>query len=143
VIGAAERNSKKVLAKAALPNENGQKLSGRQLLSVLDEVRKKDTTVAGDDFTGYNILDKKTKNNCFHVTVNHSLGEFSAGDGIHTNSIESFWSLAKREYIGARRHYSVKYMQNYIDEMCFRQNNRKNPEVFETLLKQAAGFLIH
>jgi hypothetical protein len=65
--------------------------------------------------------------------VNHSLGQFSAGNGIDTNGIESFWSLVKREYIGTHHHYSVKYAQNYIDEMGFRRNNRKNPAVFETL----------
>jgi hypothetical protein len=92
--------------------------------------------VISDDFSGYNILDKKTKNKYLHFSVNHSLGQYSAGNGIDTNGIESFWSLVKREYIGTHHHYSVKYMQHYINEMAFRQNNRKNPAVFETLLGQ-------
>ena len=120
-----------------LPNEDGQKLTGKQLLKVLDEVCKEETTVVSDDFKGYNILDKKTDKKYIHVSVNHSAGQFSAGNGIHTNNIENFWSLVKRQYIGTHHHYSVKYMQLYIDEMCFRQNNRKNPAVFETLLGQA------
>ena len=69
--------------------------------------------------------------------MNHSIGQYSEGNGIHTNGIESFWSLVKREYLGTHHHYSVKYMQYYIDEMSFRQNNRSNPAVFETLLGQA------
>jgi hypothetical protein len=58
VIGVRERSSGKVHAKVALPNETGQKLTGKQLLSVLDEVCADGTTVISDDFSGYNILDK-------------------------------------------------------------------------------------
>ena len=137
VVGVKERSSKEVYAKVMLPNKAGKKLSGKQLLSVLDEVCKEETTVISDDFKGYKILDKKTENKYLHLTVNHSLGQYSAGNGIHTNNIESFWSLVKREYIGTHHHYSVKYMRRYIDEMCFRQNNRKNPASFETLLGQS------
>ena len=35
----------------------------------------------------------------WHVTVSHSAGEYVRGS-IHTNSIESFWSLLKRAYMG-------------------------------------------
>ncbi|MDR0539346.1 MAG: IS1595 family transposase [Spirochaetaceae bacterium] len=137
VVGVKERSSTQVYAQVMLPDEEGKKLTGKQLLSVLDTVCKDGTTVASDDFSGYNILDKKTKKNYIHVSVNHSAGQYSAGNGIHTNGIEGFWSLVKREYVGTHHHYSVKYMQHYIDEMSFRQNNRSNPAVFDTLLRQA------
>jgi transposase-like protein len=139
VVGVKERNSKQVYAQVMLPNEKGEKLSGKQLISVLDEVCKEGTTVASDDFSGYAILDKETEKKYIHVSVNHSIGQYSAGNGVHTNGIESFWSLVKREYIGTHHHYSVKYMQHYINEMSFRQNNQSNPAVFETLLKQTIG----
>jgi hypothetical protein len=118
-------------------NKEGQKITGKQLLSILDKVCKNETTVVSDDFTGYKILDKKTENKFLHLTVNHSQGQYSAGDGIHTNSIESFWSLVKRAYVGTHHHYSVKYMQKYIDEMCFRQNNKENKKVFDKLLSKS------
>jgi hypothetical protein len=88
-------------------------------------------------YGGYNIFDRKAQSGFYHVTVNHSAEEFSRGNGVHTNNIENFWSLVKREYIGTHHHYSVKYMRNYTDEMCFRQNNRKNAFVFNTMLGQA------
>jgi transposase-like protein len=135
VIGVKERGTKRVYAKVALPNEKGQKLTGKQLMDILDQVCKEVTTVASDDFSGYCILDKETEKKYTHVTVNHSIGQFSAGNGIHTNNIENFWSLVKRQYIGTHHHYSVKYMQGYIDEMCFRQNHR-NEDGFNTLLGQ-------
>ena len=137
VIGIKERNTQRVYAEVALPNEEGQKLTGKQLLSILDKVCKDETTVVSDDFTGYKILDKKHKNKFIHLTVNHSQGQYSAGNGIHTNSIESFWSLVKRAFIGTHHHYSVKYMQKYIDEMSFRQNNKNNPDIFDKLLFQS------
>jgi hypothetical protein len=99
VIGVKEQGTKDVYARVAVPDGNGQRLSGRQLLSVLDEICGKGTTVISDDFRGYNILDRKAQGNFYHVTVNHSAGEFSAGRGIHTNNIENFRSLVKREYI--------------------------------------------
>jgi len=134
VVGVKERGTNRVYAQVALPNEKGQKLTGKQLLTILDKVCKEGTTVASDDFSGYFILDHKTDKNFVHVTVNHSVGQFSAGNGIHTNNIENFWSLIKRQWVGTHHHYSVKYMQGYIDEMCFRQNNRNGG--FDTLLGQ-------
>jgi transposase-like protein len=136
VIGVKERGTSRVYAQVALPNEKGQKLTGRQLLAILDKVCKDGTTVASDDFRGYCILDRGTANDFVHVTVNHSLGQFSAGNGIHTNNIENFWSLVKRQWTGTHHHYSIKHMQGYIDEMCFRQNNRESGQAFDTLLRQ-------
>jgi len=134
VVGVKERGTKRVFARVATPNEKGQKLTGKQLMDILDKVCKEGTTVASDDFSGYRILDKETEKKYVHVTVNHSVGQFSAGDGVHTNNIENFWSMVKRQWFGTHHHYSVKYMQGYIDEMCFRQNHREGG--FDALLGQ-------
>jgi hypothetical protein len=77
IIGAIERDTGKVCVK-------GQKLSGKQPL----DVREDGTTIATDDFDGYGILDRKGDNPFYHVTVNHSPGRFSAGDGSRANGIE-------------------------------------------------------
>ncbi|MDR0556505.1 MAG: transposase [Treponema sp.] len=89
-----------------------------------------------DDFTGYNILDKQHKNKFVRLTANHSAGEFAVGN-IHANNIGSFWSRFKRAWYGTWRHFSVKYMQRYVDERCFRSNNREISARFDTLLGQA------
>ncbi len=65
-----------------------------------------------------------------------SLGEFSAGKGLHTNGIESFWAILKRAVIGSYHHVSTKYLQNYVNECCFRQNNRGD-NAFDKLLLQS------
>jgi transposase-like protein len=135
VIGVKERSSKHVYAQVALPNSAGQKLTGKQLLAILDKVCADATTVATDDFRSYNILDRKHANNFTHVTVNHSLGQFANGN-IHTNNIENFWSIMKRGIYGIYHHVSNKYLQRYVNEFCYRQNNNGSSEIFTKLLKQ-------
>jgi transposase-like protein len=138
VVGVKERSSGSVYAQIMLPDGEGRKLSGPQLLEVLDRICREETTVISDDFRGYRALDKPGVTFA-HFTVNHSLGKFSAGPGIHTNGIESFWAVFKRGWYGTYHYMSVKYMQRYVNEFCFRQNTRKSPvlEVFDLLLKRS------
>ncbi len=136
VIGVRERFTGRVYAKVADKDYNGRRLTGNQLLSVIEAVTKENTIVMTDDFTGYNILNHKKNNpkHYTHITVNHSLGQYSAGNGLHTNGIEGFWAILKRTIIGSYHHVSVKYMQDYVNECAFRQNNRTETS-FDTFLK--------
>lgn len=132
VVGIIDRNNKKVHARVALPNKEGQKLSGKQLLEIIKQVAKCDNNVIiTDEFRGYNIL-KKTRQ--IHLKIDHT-SEFANGL-IHTNNIESFWSTLKRGVLGIYHHISPKYLQNYVDEFCFRYNNRENQNVFDLMIKQ-------
>ena len=135
VIGVKERGTGRVYARVALPDPNGQRLTGKQLLDVISAVTKPGTIVMTDDFKGYNIMNYPESNpeNYVHLTVCHSSGEFSAGFGIHTNGIEGFWAIIKRTITGSYHHVSNKYLQNYVDECCFRQNNRSD-DAFDKLL---------
>ena len=133
VIGVKERITNKVYAKVAMPDGKGRKLSGRQLLSVLETVCKDNTVIMTDDFKGYDILNRPNGNNFIRLSVNHSGGEYSRLNFIHTNGIESFWALLKRGVFGIYHHISVKYMQNYINEFCFRLNNN----TFDGILRQS------
>jgi transposase-like protein len=77
-------------------------------------------------------LDKMQKN--LHKTINHSR-EYAHGD-VHTNTVESAFSLLKRGIVGTWHKVSAKHLPAYLDEMCFRFNNRKNPYLFrDTLIK--------
>ncbi|MDR1696324.1 MAG: IS1595 family transposase [Endomicrobium sp.] len=131
VVGIKERNSKRVHATVALPNSDGQTLTGKQLFKILDTVCKDDTIVMTDDFSSYNILDRNP-DKFLRLTVNHSIGQFATRNGIHTNGIESFWALLKRGIYGIYHHISTKYLQNYVNEFCFRANNKNN--AFNALL---------
>jgi len=73
--------------------------------------------------------------NTVHETVNHSAEEWVRGD-IHTNSVESVWSLLKRSIIGAYHKVSMKHLDAYLGELEHRFNNRNNEFLFrDTLLK--------
>jgi transposase-like protein len=136
VVGIKERGSGRVHARVMLPNEEGRKLTGKQLLAVLDEACKKGTTVISDDLSSYKILDKKTAKNFAHLTVNHSKGQYSAGGGVDTNGIENFWSILKRMHYGTYHSMSEKHLQSYVNECAFRANHRGDAREFEKLLKQ-------
>jgi len=74
-----------------------------------------------------------------HKTIPHSIGLYVNGD-VHTNTVESAFSLLKRGVLGTWHRISAKHLQAYCDEMCFRFNNRKNPYLFrDTILKLIAS----
>jgi transposase-like protein len=131
VIGVICRKTKQVHAKVALPNAEGKKLTGKQLLAVLDEAVTRKAIVVTDEFTGYNAL---SKTHHVHLTIDHTK-EYANGIR-HTNNIESFWATLKRGIYGIYHHVSLRYLQNYISEFCFRYNNRKNIEIFNLVLAQ-------
>ena len=93
VVGVKERSSNHVFAKVALPNEEGKKLTGKQLFNILDSVCKKDATVLTDDFTGYNFMNHEStnKNNYYRISVNHS---------------ESIYSLSVTDFIQTALNHS-------------------------------------
>lgn len=79
-----------------------------------------------DDLPAYNgIADHNTR----HESVNHSAKEYVRGD-VHTNGIESVWSLLDRSIIGSFHQVSGKHLDAYVDELEFRFNNRDNPYLF-------------
>ena len=56
----------------------------------------------------------------------------------HTNSVEGLWSLVKNNIRGAHHAVSAKYLQMYLDEICFRYNRRRDTHqpMFMAFLKQ-------
>ncbi len=60
-----------------------------------------------------------------HEAVKHSAGEYVRGN-VHTNNIESFWSLVKRGVMGTFHKVSKDYLPLYLNEFSFRHNHRKD-----------------
>lgn len=57
-----------------------------------------------------------------HHWVDHRI-TYVDGD-CHTNRLEGFWSLFKRQYHGTHHWISEKHVDAYLDEMCYRWNRR-------------------
>src|SRR3990172_9121703 len=73
-----------------------------------------------DDYRVYNPL----KASGFgHKRIAHSQKVYVIGN-IHTNTIEGFWSLLKRNISGAYYSVSAKHLQAYVNEFAFRYNHR-------------------
>ena len=58
-----------------------------------------------------------------HDFVRHSVGEYVRGM-VHTNGVESFWSMLKRAHKGVYHKLSAKHLQRYVNEFAGRQNIR-------------------
>jgi len=92
----------------------------------------KATAIYTDDWEAYKgIGDADT----IHDTVNHSAKEYVRGD-VHTNSVESVWSLLERSIIGAFHQVSKKHLDAYLDELEFRFGNRRNPHLFRETIRR-------
>jgi transposase-like protein len=93
---------------------------------VSEAVSHKVSFLITDKWTGYKHLNKEFPQ---HVTIDHARGEYVVG-AIHTNTIESFWSIFKRGVVGTFRNISKKYLPLYVAEFQFRYNNRENADIF-------------
>lgn len=106
--------------------------SKKILVGIIRERIAQSATVFTDEYPAYKSV-KRT--HAKHDTVNHTALEWVRGD-VHTNSIESAWSLFNRSIIGAYHKMSTKHMDAYLNEFEWRFNNRKNPYLFrDTLTK--------
>ena len=63
-----------------------------------------------------------------HAAVEHSAREYVRGD-VHTNGIESLWSMFKRGYVGTYHQMSEAHLHRYVNEFTGRHNIRPQDTV--------------
>src|ERR1019366_10373192 len=73
-----------------------------------------------DEAVGYDLLRRRY----VHDTVNHA--ETYVKGQVHTNGLENFWSLMKRNLSGTYVAVEPFHLDRYLDEQMFRFNNRRN-----------------
>ena len=126
VIGAVERHGNVV---ARVADQVGD-LTGRGILRfVQSNIDPVDSILITDEFSAYNAVRPIMR----HAVINHSR-QYVNGD-THTNTIESFWALVKRAWMGTHHHYTRKHLPLFIAESCWKYNNRRNGRGFDTFIR--------
>jgi len=111
--------------------------SGTLAKYIRENISKDVDVIVTDDFVTYpSALRKADMTSVPHKVVNHSAKQYVIDGDMHTNSVESAFSLLKRGIVGTWHKVSAKHLQAYRNEMTWRFDNRKNPFLFrDTMLK--------
>ena len=120
VVGMLERDGGELIARVSI------RRTKPVLRALIGENVLPGTTIHTDEFPGYRNLAECGFN---HVTVNHSLGEYTKPNGAGVNSIEGFWAQLKRGINGTHIHVSGKHLPKYLGEFEYRYNMRKVPHL--------------
>ena len=115
VVGAKDRGTNQVAARVV------RSVDGKTLNGFVDEHADPDADVYTDGSTCY-------KGRPNHESVSHSTREYVRylkGAKIHTNGVESFWSMLKRAHTGTFHKLSPKHLQRYVSEFAGRHNIRE------------------
>ena len=116
IIGAKDRATNKVAAKTI------ERTDAETLHGFVAEHAAPEASVYTDDATAYQGLPFT------HETVTHSLSEYVRGD-VHTNGIESLWSMFKRAHKGTFHKLSPKHLDRYVQEFAARHNLREEDSI--------------
>lgn len=119
VVGAVQR--KGTVVARVINHADAETLNAFVRHAVSDKV----SLIATDENKAYDRLN----DDFLHWTVNHSAGQYVDGV-VHTQTIDSFWSLLKRGIMGTFHKVSRKYLPLYVAEFEWRFNNRGNPDIF-------------
>ena len=116
VVGIKDRPTNQVAAKVVESTDK------RTLHGFVTDHAAPSATVYSDDATAYESLPFD------HATVKHSLSEYVKGD-VHTNGIESLWSMLKRAHKGTLHKLSPKHLDRYVQEFAGRHNIREQDTI--------------
>ena len=111
VVGVKDRATKQVAAKVVRSTDK------ETLQGFVKDHATPEATVYTDDAPAYDSLPFN------HATVKHSVAEYVNGM-VHTNGIESFWSMLKRAHKGTFHKISPKHLDRYVQEFAGKHNIR-------------------
>ena len=90
----------------------------------IEEFVKPDSTMVSDEHKAYNNVGKKYD----HRRVNHREKIYVERHEdllVHTNNMEGYWNILKKQIDGIHHSVSPKHLQRYCNENAFRFNNRE------------------
>lgn len=117
VVGAVKRDGD-VIAKV-VANTDGDTLCN----FVRETVSPAADLLATDELPAYKRLGAEYN----HGVVRHRSKQYVDGV-IHTNTIEGYWSLLKRQIVGIHHWVSPKHLNRYVAESSWRYNRRDSKE---------------
>ncbi len=125
VVGMVERRGK-VIAKAV---KDAKKATIYPLINAHID---KTAIISTDEHRTYKNLGNEGYE---HGIIRHDFKIYREGQ-VSTNTIEGYFSQLKRMIGGTHTWVSEKWLQNYINEACFRYNNRnKGNQMFNVLIE--------
>ena len=74
-----------------------------------------------------------------HASIRHLAGQYVDGP-VHTNGIESFWSMLKRAHKGTFHKMSPKHLSRYVAEFAGRHNVRGS-DTIEQMTSVVSGLV--
>ncbi len=111
IVGMKDRASNQVRAKHVIRTD------AETLQGFVAEHADWQAEVFTDDATAYRSLPFR------HQAVRHSVKEYVRGQ-IHTNGVESFWSMLKRAHKGTFHKISPRHLDRYVQEFAAKHNMR-------------------
>jgi transposase-like protein len=133
VLGMIEREGKIILKVL-------EKASGKDIRPFVKSKIEPNSIIVTDGFGGYTGLKEHFDK---HVILNHSQYERGISQ-FNTCTLEGFWTLIKRSFIGQYHKISREHLQDYLNELAFKHNN-KNANMFilliNNLLQQKYAFI--
>ncbi len=108
--------------------------SGTLAKYVRENVSADVEVIVTDEYMSYPAAMRETSMTDHHKTIRHKAKVYVDGE-VHTNTVESAFSLLKRGIMGTWHKISAKHLAAYLDEMTFRFNRRKNPHLFTETLR--------
>lgn len=112
VIGAVQRGGK--VKANVIPQTNTENIE-----KFIGETIKLNSNMVTDEHSAYN----RVSINYTHDRINHGEKEYVRGH-VHTNTIEGFWSILKKQINGIHHSVSRKHLQRYTNECAYRYNHR-------------------
>ena len=98
-----------------------EKASGKEIKPIIKSKVAKESTIITDGFGGYYGLKNHFER---HIILNHSKNNRNISQ-YNTSTLEGFWTLVKRSFIGQYHKISREHLQEYLNEMAFKYNHKK------------------
>jgi len=108
--------------------------SGTLAQYIRENISEDVEVVMTDESMSYPKAMATTGNAKKHKTIKHKNHVYVNGN-IHTNTVESAFSLLKRGIVGSWHKVSAKHLAAYLEEMSFRFNRRDRKDLFIDTLR--------